>query len=147
MQKIPIVMICMHRTENKYVIIPYVEDKRFRADIGHGPLIRLSQEEMKRGGLAKVTHCFEEYMRLDTSEESEIKRMSDEQKREFERHYKLMSACLQKGSELWFETIQVTMPGWEGHAGLGPQFRTVVMWPLTDIEFYSAIVSTFAKTP
>src|SRR2546425_13239737 len=103
MPKAPVIMVCMNRETNGFVIVRYVEDKRFGADIGHGPLIRLSYEEMKHSGFSKMSQYFEEYMRLDYAEESEIKSMSNDQKKEFERQHKLVSVCLQRGSELWLD--------------------------------------------
>jgi len=137
----------MNRETNAFVIVRYVEDKRFGADIGHGPLIRLSVQEMRHSGFSKMSQCFEEYMRLDCAEESEIKRMSDEQKKEFERKHKLMSVCLQRDSELWLDPMRVTKAGWKGHASLGLEFRTVLKLPISDEEFFAAIVRAFEKAP
>src|SRR5437667_7603637 len=87
------------------------------------------------------------FLARDIPDQSEVERMSDAQKKEFEARHKLMSVSLQRGSELWLDPMRVTKAGWKGHAGLGAQFRTVVKWPTSDEEFFAAAVRAFEKAP
>lgn len=115
--------------------------------LASGDFVRLTEEEMQHRGRSVIATCFEEFLTRDIPEQSEVERMSDAQKKEFEAQHKLMSACLQKGSELWLDPMRVTKAGWKGHAGLGPKFRIVAKWPTSDEALFAVIVRAFEKAP
>ena len=147
MPKIPIIMICMHRTNRSFVVIPYIEDRKLGIPLASGDFVRLSEEEMRQRGRTIVSDCFDAFLVRDVADQSEVEKMSDAQKKEFEAEHKLISACLQRGSEIWLDPMRVTKAGCKGHAGLGLQFRTVVTWPISDEEFFVATMRAFQKAP
>lgn len=147
MPKTPIIMVCMHRQTEAFTILRYVEDKRYCTDIGHGPFIRLTREEMRLTAVRTLSKCFKEYLMADRAEESEIKRMSDEEKRRFESEHKLLSVYLVNNAKLWLEPMRVTKPGWKGHVGLGERHRVGLDWPTTDHSLFEALLNAFSRAP
>ncbi len=147
MPSVPIVLICQHRLAHGFVIIRYVQDKALNVPVASGDFTHLEDEQMRQCGRSIVAAALTDCITQTRPEPSQLDRMNDAEKRQFEREHRLLSACVQAGSRLWLDPIRVVKPGWKGHAGIGADFRLVLPWPTTDADFYSAIVKGFERAP